>query len=294
MKRFCLGCFFILAFQPLFSQNWAGKHFKKIGIKNLYNIHYVGRNTFVAQDDITDKYGYIDRDGKIVIPFTYEWLGCYSEELIPYVNEGKYGYINTSNKIEINNIYKEADSFHEGVAAVTIDGEKFGFIDRKGECVIPFKFDYSCRFSEGLAAIKIKDKWGYIDHSGDVVIDTLYDRVNDFMLGSAIVGICIGEKMEVNDEYGNHYFYRKIKYGLVDHNGKLLTPLEYDKIGELKGDKYIVEKDNCFGVIDVVGQVVLPCIYNGLSNLGTHEALWLDSRKIFIDDFGKIMDELPR
>jgi hypothetical protein len=47
---------------------------------------------------------------------------------------------------------------------------KWGYIDKTGRLIIPFKFDGAGNFSEGLAAVSIKDKTGYIDKTGKFVI----------------------------------------------------------------------------------------------------------------------------
>ncbi|MCS7150786.1 MAG: WG repeat-containing protein [Endomicrobia bacterium] len=43
---------------------------------------------------------------------------------------------------------------------------KWGFCDKNGNIVIDCKYDYADYFSEGLARVKLGDKWGYIDKSG--------------------------------------------------------------------------------------------------------------------------------
>ena len=68
---------------------------------------------------------------------------------------------------------------------VIVDGET-GFIDGTGEVVLPPQFDQARDFSEGLAAVRIGDRWGYIDETGKRVIPLLYERVQDFTEGRNI------------------------------------------------------------------------------------------------------------
>jgi hypothetical protein len=42
-------------------------------------------------------------------------------------------------------------------------------------------------FSEGLAAVKVADKWGYIDRQGAVAVSAKFDLVQDFKDGLARV-----------------------------------------------------------------------------------------------------------
>lgn len=41
--------------------------------------------------------------------------------------------------------------------------------------VINPQFDYAGEFSEGLAMVKVGDKWGYIDKTGEMVINPQFD-----------------------------------------------------------------------------------------------------------------------
>jgi len=50
-----------------------------------------------------------------------------------------------------------ADSYSEGLASVGI-GKKEGYINKQGEEVIPFIYDYAGSFSEELARVKINEK----------------------------------------------------------------------------------------------------------------------------------------
>jgi WG containing repeat len=45
---------------------------------------------------------------------------------------------------------------------------------------ISFKFEDATPFREGLAAVKLNDKWGFIDRAGDFVIEPTYEAMNAF------------------------------------------------------------------------------------------------------------------
>ena len=62
--------------------------------------------------------------------------------------------------------YDDADSFSEGLATVKLN-DKYGFIDKTGKEVIPIKYDYAEGFSEGLAQVKLNNKWFYINQKGE-------------------------------------------------------------------------------------------------------------------------------
>jgi hypothetical protein len=84
--------------------------------------------------------------------------------------------------------------FSQGLAPVRI-GEKYGFIDKSGKIIIQAKFDRADEFHEGLALVGIggtgkgERKLGFIDHIGRVVIPLKFNTANAFSDGFAQVQI---------------------------------------------------------------------------------------------------------
>ena len=198
------------------------------------------------------KYGVLDaNDGSVVIPFEYYKLGAYSEGLFAAEIEGKdrnkAGYIDRNNQIIIPFIYAEADDFSEGLAAVhkydktvnslfgPIPSQKCGFINTKGEVVIPFKFKWqfnSLKFSEGFCAIGTlnnsrmmyeTDRNSFIDRKGNVVISGLFTDAEPFENGVS--------RIKKND-----------KYGYINKKGEIIIPCQYDDYGFEK-DCLCLKKD---------------------------------------------------
>lgn len=102
------------------------------------------------------KWGFIDKTGKLVIPFKFDDVGS-----------DNYG------GFEDPNLYcslpKPFRNFSQGLCAVRI-GDKWGYIDKTGTVVIPAQYDSAGVFSEGLACVRKGKKVGYIDKSGKVKI----------------------------------------------------------------------------------------------------------------------------
>ena len=68
-------------------------------------------------------------------------------------------------------------------------GEKWGYIDRSGEVVIPFQYAHALPFSEGLGAVRLldtarpygeEDWWTYVDREGKQVLPPVYNQVHPF------------------------------------------------------------------------------------------------------------------
>lgn len=64
---------------------------------------------------------------------------------------------------------------------------KWGYVNKQGKIVIPYKYEIAAEFSEGLAAVAINTKGGYIDQTGKTVIPFKYEGMLQFHNGFAIV-----------------------------------------------------------------------------------------------------------
>jgi hypothetical protein len=138
----------------------------------------------------------------------------------------KWGYIDYNGKVVIPFKYDDAMQFSDGLAAVKItdkNSAKWGFIDKKGKVVIPFEYDEVKPFSDGLAAVRIgidyvgtgAGPWGYIDKKGKLVIPMEHYYATSFSYGRAAVS-----DSERHAPDG-------IKYGYIDTSGNLVIPMKY-------------------------------------------------------------------
>lgn len=53
--------------------------------------------------------------------------------------------------------------------------------------MIDYRFNYGDYFSDGVAAVKVQDKWGFIDKKGKIVIEPMWDGATFFKDGFAMV-----------------------------------------------------------------------------------------------------------
>lgn len=128
------------------------------------------------------RFGFIDRDGKEVIPFTYHWTAPNFEEGLVIVqnDEGYYGMINKDNKLVFPTIYEDLiwNAENGGILAY-LDGS-WMLMNREHQQISPNRFDMICDFYSDLAAVRIGTKNGYINRKGQIVIPLIYDEVSSF------------------------------------------------------------------------------------------------------------------
>jgi predicted Ser/Thr protein kinase len=185
-----------------------------IGIASFYFLTQLPGSVYLAAVQLNDKWGFIDKTGKEVIPCKYFRAHNFSEGLAAVKLNDKWGFIDKTGKEVIPYKYFWAYKFSEGLAEVRLNG-KYGFIDKTGKEIIPLKYDDVGIFSEGLAAVELNDKWGFIDKTGKEVIPCKYFWARNFSEGLAAV--------KLND-----------KWGFIDKTGKEVIPCIYEDSEEFQ------------------------------------------------------------
>jgi len=221
---------------------------------------------------VNQKFGYIDRTGKIVIEPKFENGGGFQEGLARVKLYGKWGFIDKAGKVVVKPAaYDCCCDFQEGLARINLSG-KWGFIDRTGKIVIEPKFDDSGFFQEDLARVKLSGKWGFIDKAGKVVVKPAYDFCCDFRKGLASVKIN-GKwakidrtgKIVIEPKFENGGFFQEGlasiklsgKWGFIDRTGKIVIEPKFDDSGDFQEGLANIKLSGKWGFIDRTGKIVI-------------------------------------
>jgi hypothetical protein len=123
-----------------------------------------------------DKYGFQESllSKKIIIPPQYIAVQRFSEDFasvaIGEKDKKLWGFIDINGKWVIQPLYHDASSFYEGLASVKVNN-KYGYIDKQGNFIIKPQFDAAYSFIEGIAKVKVGNKEGYINKAGEVFME---------------------------------------------------------------------------------------------------------------------------
>lgn len=129
-----------------------------------------------------------------------------------------------------------------GYTLVQRDGY-YGYLDYTGGFMVEPQFKEADFFSNGLALVADKyGKYGFIDESGAYVIKPEYDDMGEFRFGYAPAAYKVLIEEESDDFSGGpaHDFY----WGLIDTEGEIALPLEYDELGEIADDGTVTAEKN--------------------------------------------------
>ncbi len=168
----------------------------------------------LASVKINGVWGYIDRDGREKIPFAYEWAGnFYNGNALVKINE-KWGYTDKMGNQTIPCIYDGFYRYGDSMSYQIVELKKQkGYFDIiRHEICIPICYDDASFFFENLAAVKKGIKWGYINDKNEKVIDFLYDKVANFSEGFAAVMF-------------------EDKWGYINKYGELLIQYKFNSAG---------------------------------------------------------------
>ena len=75
------------------------------------------------------------------------------------------------------NNYEESAMFTSDDLAAAKRNGKWGFVNRNGKEICPFKYDKVLPFLLGSALVKVGNYWGVIDVNGKELVPTYYDQV---------------------------------------------------------------------------------------------------------------------
>lgn len=175
----------------------------------------------------------------------YSSVQYFYKGIAPAQKNGKWGYINTDVEVVVPFKYDNISYFNEDRAAVMLN-EKWGVVDKNGTEVIPLKYEDVTDFKNGKAYVALDKKWGIIKANGILLSPIKYDNLQPFgdyeitwvQLNNRFGLINLkGEEITALKYDGVQYIEKRIavvyqnqKYGIVDFTGKEITPLKYETI----------------------------------------------------------------
>ncbi|OJJ18652.1 hypothetical protein BKI52_23885 [marine bacterium AO1-C] len=133
-------------------------------------------------------YSFINKNGKRAFERTFTYAKYFSEGLVAVESDNKWGYVDKVGKGVIPPKFERANDFYEGLAIVAVKQDnqiKYGFIDKQGRFVIPAKYEEADRFGLGLAPVKLNGKFGYINRQGKMIIPPKFDNAEPFSVENA-------------------------------------------------------------------------------------------------------------
>ena len=119
------------------------------------------------------RYGLIDETGSIIIPCKWKTLKPITKRLVKVMGDyGNYGLIDMEGNVIVPCDWKYIESFSDGLAKVMNSRELYGYVNKKGKLVIPCKWKIAERFRNSKAKVcDLKGREFFIDKYGNIIED---------------------------------------------------------------------------------------------------------------------------
>lgn len=250
--------------------------YNRLGITTYDQPNFDGEPAPDPSETWVERYGYIDKTGRFVIPPTFEDAYGFSNGLAAVeITAGEWGFVDTSGILVLQG-YTWAHDFDQEGYAIVETGEVQGLIDKtgtyvidplfnaigggdglypirvnrlfglmntQGELVRTYQYDNMGYFKDELALAESGGKWGFVDNLGDLVIST-----------NADVGFHFQDGLAWLQHQGTCYY--------IDTSGR--TRLEMAGLSEVTSfsSGYARGKSGHFyGFFDKTGKVILDYQY---------------------------------
>lgn len=250
MKRIALLFVFAICFVDAMAQS-DGVVTKRVG--ESYESVGEYSDSGLALVKLRGKYGFIDEEGREVIPLQFDEVGVEMwERCATYISvrlNGKWGMIDREGKMVLNPVYDKIRSYlfeDETLVCASKDG-KYGCVDIGGKVLVPFEYKelQNGFFYDQPAFARKGNKYGFIDRNNNIVAPFKYSTARPLGLVTELAPVSVNGK-----------------YGYIDKTGREVIPLQYDFADDFCSGVAAVVKNGKVGFIDESGAVVLPFQYD--------------------------------
>lgn len=197
----------------------------------------------------SNNYGYLTIDGKPLIPFRFSKAEPFLNGLAAVSVDGRlWGFIDKRGGFVVPPIYDECYSFNEG-RAVAKRGKRFSILDINGKCIIDKPFKECCKsYCNDLLGVRNGKKWGFIDRCGNFAIPAEYDHAKSFRVGLAPVK-------------------KNGKWGYIDTNNTVIIDFQFDYANCFSEETEVaIVEQSKMGIIDINGNYILPPEFDNIIN----------------------------
>ncbi len=253
-------------------------------LKESYDLIYPAANGFMKIKN-NDKWGYINSEGKIIVPAVYENIRNIKKDgTACFQKNGKWGIINGTGKVILEPSFDGAgggdSTMEEQLQADTeyfimsMNGE-YGIISRTGEIIAPAKYFMINPGRNGFfTAFRKPDEKDSVSNSLGLTLlnskgEELFTPKTEYnIVGEEGDGLIPAGK---NDPYGNKKFMC-----YIDHKGDPISLLwgNFDNAWGFSNGFAIVKRDGKYGIINAKGILVENCVYEELTRSANYPDLY--------------------
>ena len=202
----------------------------------------------------------------------------------PLSIEDKLNYIENKLKSGVSpyNLFDDISNYIDGIASVRIN-DKYNFIDKNGNILSKQLFDYAWDFNKNVAKVELDNKYNFINKEGILISNIWFDLAQEFNDG--IVSVELHDSYNFLNIEGNLLSNQWFDYSLPFKHGTAYIEINnngnyIDKEANILFD-YASSPDSTFGLSIVK--------LNNKENFFTYKSkllsdTWFDEVSAFYDD----------
>ena len=246
-----------------------------------------GFKSGLAMIKVGEKWGYMNTEGKMVIPAKYDDANDFNDGYASAKSGDKYFVVDTKGTekpVDASGI-TEVRTFSEGMAPYRASDKKFGFIGSDGKVAIPAQYQTVGYFQNGLAWAKGADgKLGYVNSKGEWVIKPQFDAGKEFDKESGLARVKSGDKLayvsksgemvnvsgtESWGDFSEGLADGKVgdKKGFYNSKGEWVIKPQFDGTRDFKNGFAAAKQGDKWGMIDKQGNWVIQPKFDGIKDM---------------------------
>lgn len=259
-------------------------HYYNLDGKRLYNTNFDEAYSFsngLAKVVKGKEIGFILPNGEYYIRVEIGDLRRYSDSIFIHTIRDSANLLHVNGSYLLPNFVDRISDLSENRAIVEHNHE-YGYLNRKGEIVIPIQLDpypnyfQFAQFYKGHAPLLRRGKYALMDSLGDHTLPAKYERIGGF---GPLIPIARNDKwgyinssgklkIEYNYDYAYDFMNNELAIvefddimGVINLEGDLVIPAHFENISVLNDSIFVVRKGGTFGFIDANGKLLTPVNY---------------------------------
>ncbi|MFK8037043.1 MAG: WG repeat-containing protein [Crocinitomicaceae bacterium] len=254
----------------------------KNGRAKVYKNYYVNNNWIRG-------YGFVDATGKTIIECTLEKAKDFDATVtwVKYKDDDFYKLIDLNGNPVVTKQYKKVGQFYNLQKDIcpVFDGHAMGFINTKGQEIIPCKFIGGAIFQYNLLSVALANEssslYGFINKKGEKMIPLQYKQAGSSSFEDGLARVQLNGSTVLIDTLGNVIF--KTKKGTIQGYNDGLVLVFINKT-ERTG----------YGWLNLKNEFVIEPIYDHAENFNSDgfAVVTLNKKKGLISKTGQILLDL--
>lgn len=236
---------------------------------------------FVAKVELN--YGLIDNKEQQIFPFIASYIEFVSPNLYRVTVNKKYGLINNDGTYILQPVYDVLDlDYSPGRETYSFIRDSFiDVFNLSFDKLFTANRDFIGNFRYGLAPVKSNKKWGYINIKGELVIPLIYDYAHDFSSFEEKAFVVYNRKYMFIDRLQKEFDFINLfamncnstdaynrAQGKLDRNKCYPAKTSFSLAEDYSSYGYFIVKDKNtqkYGISNIFDELVVPCKYESIA-----------------------------